>query len=144
MENYELNISAPPKRKNNWFQKGNIPFNKGIPQNQWMDGRKIKRVKKYLELGRKKGNIGLADHNRIPIVGIKNGKLYSFESSVTAARILKAKGIKINARNIRTVCAGTINKFKFGKYEYNYIRRRAGGFQWFFASDVEKYKNLIY
>lgn len=144
MENFELILLAPPKRSHNWFQKGHIPFNKGILMKKWMDGRKIKRVMKNLEIGRKQGNKTMAGANRIPRVGIKDGKLTGFHSAVEAAKILKAKGIKINARNIRTVCAETINKCKFGKYKYNYIRKKAGGYYWFYASDVEKYKDLIY
>ena len=49
MENYELYI--PPvliNPVNGRFRKGHIPFNKGIPMREWMDGRKIRRVKKYL------------------------------------------------------------------------------------------------
>ena len=143
MENFELNISIPPKRKNNWFPKGNIPFNKDIPMKDWMDGRKIKKVIKCLKLGRIKGNERLACANRKMIVGIKDGKLIAFRSALDAEKYIRCLGIKISRRNINSVCNGKVGKFKFGKYEYNYIRRKAGGYRWFFASDVEKYKDLV-
>lgn len=139
MENYELNISAPPKKKSGRFQKGNIPFNKGVPMAEWMDGRKIRKVMKYLEIGRKMGNPSLSGSNRRSVVGIKDGKLFPFESINEAAEILKSKGIKICARNISSVCAGKI--VKVGKYSY--VRKNAGGFRWFYADEVEKYQSLL-
>lgn len=139
MENYILNISAPPKREHNYFPKNHVPFNKDVPMREWMDGRKIKKVMKCLKLGRIKGNQGLAGSNRIPIVGIKDGKLFPFDSAVDAAKILKLKGIKICSRNICAVCH--CKKVVNGKYSY--IRKTAGGFRFFFADDVEKYKHLI-
>ena len=86
MENYELNIGAPPKRISGKFQKGLIPFNKGVPMKEWMDGRKIRRVVKNLEIGRKLGNCLLPGLNRIPIVGIKDGKITAFASAVDLQR----------------------------------------------------------
>lgn len=141
MENYELNIEAPPKynRTNGQFIKHHVPFNKGIAMHQWMDGRKIKKVMKCLEIGRKKGNATMAGANRIPIVGIKDGKLTAFNSAVDAAKILKAKGIKVNQRNICAVCH--CKPVKHGKYCYT--RKRAGGYAWYFADAVEKYRDLI-
>lgn len=144
MESYELYIDPPKVNPvNGRFLPGHKPFNKGKKWIDYMDMRKSKRVKKNLEIRRKMGNKKLAGANRIPIVGIKEGKLIAYKSSIEAAKILRAQGIKINARNIRYVCAGTINKSKFGKYEYNYIRKRAGGYQWFYADDTEKYRDLL-
>jgi hypothetical protein len=141
MENYELNIEAPPKRFHNWFPKGHKPFNKGVPMIDWMDGRKIRKVKKYLELGRHLGNKHLPGANRIPIVGIKDGKLYPFDSAVTAARILKSKGVKVCSRNICCVIHCKLQKNnRNGRY---YVRRKAGGYQWFFADQPELYSKLI-
>jgi len=143
MENYELNIDTSPRinRVNGQFLKTHIPFNKGISMKTWMDGRKIKKVMKCLELGRKLGNKHLPGLNRIPIVGIKDGKLYPFESAVTAGRILKAKGVKVCSRNICSVIHCTLQKNnRNGLY---YIRKHAGGFQWFRADEPEKYKDLI-
>jgi hypothetical protein len=139
LENYELNIEASPIRRNNWFPKGHRPFNKGIPQKEWMDGRKVRRVNKYLEIGRRQGNHDLAGANRKPIVGIKDGKLTAFSSAVDAGRILKSKGVKVNSRNICAVCHS--QKVTIGKYSY--IRTHAGGYRWFFADNVEKYKDLL-
>jgi hypothetical protein len=56
-----------------------------------------------------------------------------------AATILKAKGVKVCARNISSVCSGksvTVN----GR---SYSRRKAGGFRWFYADEVEKYSKLV-
>ena len=136
MENYELRIEPEFNQKNGRFYPGHRPFNKGKKMTDWMDGRKIKKVKKYLEIGRKLGNHDLPGKNKIEIVGIKEGKLTAYKSSADAENILKAKGIRINARNIRAVCLGTINKL-------GYVRLRAGGYQWFQSKDVEKYKHLI-
>jgi hypothetical protein len=137
MENYELYISAPPKRLHGYFPKGHKPFNKGIPMKEWMDGRKIKKVKKYLKLGW--GNYNLPGLNRIKVVGIKDGILIAFNSATEAAKILKARGVKINKRNINSVCHHkvVIN----GKYSY--VRKKAGGYQWFFAENILEYNNLL-
>ena len=141
MENYELHIDTSPRinRTNGRFLKDHVPFNKGMKQKDFIDGRKIKKVLKYLKLGRIKGNESLAGANRIPIVGIKDGKLYPFKSSVDAANILKAKGIKVNARNIRAVCKEEL--CKVGKYTYT--RKKAGGFKWFIADEPDKYKEFL-
>lgn len=139
MENFELNITAPPKREHNWFPIGHVPFNKGKKWPEYMDMRKAKRIKKYLELGRKLGNKNLAGANRIPIVGIKDEKIYPFDSAPTATRILKAKGIKINARNIRAVCQGR----PVNNNGTQYVRKTAGGFRWFYADEPEKYSNFF-
>lgn len=134
MENYELYIENPPQysRLTGRFIKGHIPFNKGLQMKEWMDGRKIKRVLKYLEIGRRQGNHDLPGTNRKMIVGIKDGKLIPFNSATEAGKILKAKGIRINKRNISKVCQG--------KDKY---RQRSGGYYWFYADQPEKYKDLI-
>jgi hypothetical protein len=141
MENYELKIDTSPRinRINGQFLKNHKPFNKGVPMVKWMDGRKIKKVKKYLEIGRKAGNPDLPGANRIAIVGIKNGKLFPFSCAAAAEKCLKAKGIEVNQRNIRAVClAKPVNN-----NGTLYIRKNAGGFQWFFADQPEKYKDFI-
>ena len=141
MQAYELHIDTSPRisRTNGRFLKNHVPFNKGVPMTKWMDGRKIKKVMKYLELGRVLGHPELPGLNRIPIVGIKDGRLFPFKSSVDAANILKAKGVRVNAKNIRAVCRETV--VKIGKYSYT--RKKAGGFRWFVADEVEKYRELI-
>ena len=141
-ENFELHIDTSPQinHLNGRFIKGHVPFNKGKKWVDYMDMRKARKVIKCLELGRMKGNRDkLHELNRIPIVGIKDGILYPFESSIDAARILRAKGIRVNARNIRAVCRERIT-IVAGR---EYIRRHAGGFRWFIASEVEKYKEFL-
>lgn len=141
MKNYILYTpKLPQRRSDGTFNKGHTPFNKGVPMSEWMDGRKIRKVMKCLEIGRK-GHKHLPGCNRIAIVGIKDGKLYPFRSATDAEKILRKKGIKVSKRNIRSVCDEKANKNKRnGKY---YIRKTAGGFRWFNADDVEKYKYLI-
>ena len=121
------------------FKPKHKPFNKDLPMIKWMDGRKIKKVMKYLELGRVLGNPELHEFNRIPIVGIKDGRLFPFKSSVDAANILKAKRIRVNSRNIRAVCKQ--EKMKVGKYYYK--RKKAGGFMWFYADEPELYQEFL-
>ena len=133
---FELHLEPKFNRKTGHFYAGHIPWNKGKKMKDWMDGRKIKRVLSYLELGRKAGNKDLPGRNKIEIVGILDGKLYPFKSSVDAEQQLRADGIKVNARNIRAVCLGTVDKL-------GYVRKKAGGFMWFPAKDVKKYKDLV-
>ena len=135
MENFELTIAAPPKRADGRFQKGQRPFNKGVPMRRWMDGRKIRKVLKYLEIGRKAGNKHLAGSNRIKVVAIKDGRLRAFPSALDAVRVLRAEGVKINARNIRMVCTQKQIKNN-GSW---YIRKKAGGYEWFNADDYSRY-----
>ena len=136
-ELYEISdLKVKNERNHGRFRKGHIPFNKGRPMVEWMpDEEKRKRVIECLKLGRKKGNKNLPGNNRIPIVGIKEGKITFFRSASEAAKILKAKGIRINERNIRCVCN---EETKNG-----YIRRHAGGYRWFNEKDYEKWKDLI-
>jgi len=145
MENYELHIEAHPKRNyiNGQFIKGHKPFNKGLPQKKWMDGRKRRRVLKYLEIGRQLGNAKyMHKFNSKQVVSIdNNGKLKAFKNSRYAEEYYKAKKIKINRRNISAVCHQKMTKNnRNGKY---YPRYKAGGFRWFFADDIEKYKYLV-
>ena len=123
MENYELYI--PPvliNPVNGRFRKGHIPFNKGIPMREWMDGRKIRRVKKNLESVRMKGNLMMPGSNRKKVIAIKGEKLIAYPSAVDAAKILRQKGIRINARNINSVC--------------HKKRKKAGNYEWFFENDL--------
>ena len=123
MENYELYI--PPvliNPVNGRFRKGHIPFNKGIPMREWMDRRKISRVKKNLKLGRIKGNVMMAGSNRKKVIAIKGEKLIAYRSAEDAAKILRQKGIRINARNINSAC--------------HKKRKKAGNYEWFFENDL--------
>jgi len=140
MENWELYIT--PLRinpVNNRFRPGHIPFNKGKKWTDYLDMRKARRVKKNLEIGRKLGNKNLPGANWRAVVAVKDGKLIAYRSATDAAVILKAKGVKINSRNICTVCH--CKRVVNGKYSY--IRKKAGSYQWFFAEDIEKYKDLM-
>jgi len=133
MENYELYVSPVfINPVNGRFRKGHIPFNKGIPTKEWMDGRKKRKVLKCLEIGRKLGNKHLAGSNRKKVIAIKDNQMIAYLSAGLAERILRQKGIRINQRNINKVCHGDDRH-----------RIRAGGYQWFFADDIEKYKDLI-
>ena len=125
---------------NGQFRKNHIPFNKGKKMINWMDGRKIRKVKKYLEIGRINGNPNLPGHNKKPIVGIKDGKLIAFSCAGAAERFLKAKGIRVNRRNINIVCHHKMVKGYKGNY---YGRERAGGYRWFFESDIDKWAKYI-
>jgi hypothetical protein len=139
MESYELYLPLIPNRKSGKFQKGLIPHNKGVLIEKWMSPEKIEYVKKFLELGRT-GNPNLLGLNSIPIVGVLNGKLTAYNSIASAVKILKAKGIGINERNVRDCIRAKIHYNKSG---YQYVRKRAGGYQWFLADEIEKYKYLI-
>jgi hypothetical protein len=134
MENFELYI--PPvfiNPLNGQFMSGHKPFNKGIPMKNWMDGKKIKKVKKYLKLARIKGNETMPGANRKKIVAIKDGRLIAYNSAVEAEKILRQKGIKISHRNINKVCHGDDKH-----------RKRAGGYFWHFADNINEYKDLLY
>jgi hypothetical protein len=113
MESYELYIPTVPKRMDGKFKKGLIPHNKGVPIEKWMSPEKIEHVKKFLELGRT-GNPLLPELNSIPIVGILNGKLTAFNSIASAVRILKARGLGINERNVRACIRAKIQTNKYG------------------------------
>lgn len=148
MENFELYIEPkvkPYNPVNGRFLKGNIPFNKGLKWVDYMDMRKAKKVLKCLDIGRIEGNKKMPDINSKQIIGIKDGKLISFKNSRIAEEFLKAQGVKVNRRNISSVCNQKVQKIKcnYGRYEYDYIRRRAGGYSWFFAKDIDRYKDLI-
>ena len=115
-----MELYLPPQfnPRNGCFYKGHIPWNKGIPQSEWMDGRKIKRVRKCLEIGRKIGHKFLPEINRKPVIGIKDGNITYYKSALEAEKCLKLKGIKVNRRNIHHVCHSK--------------RKRAGGYEWRF------------
>jgi hypothetical protein len=140
MESYDLYLDPPGINPvTGRFRKGMIPFNKGLKWTDYMDTRNAKKALKCLEKGRIKGNKHLAGSNRIAIVRIDDGKLTAYNSAAEAAKILKQQGLRISAHNIRIVCNGKGEKTRWA---YHY-RKTAGGFRWFNASDVEKYKGLL-
>lgn len=116
--NFDLDclLGAKPKiqRNNGRFVKGMIPHNKGKKWDEWMDGRKKKKVLKNLEVRREHGNPDLPGWNRKAIIAIKEGKEYWFESSMMAAKKMNLCG-----RNIRHVAEGK--------------RKSCGGFQFKWA-----------
>lgn len=113
--NFDLDclLGAKPKiqRNNGRFVKGMIPHNKGKKWNEWMDGRKQRKVRNCLI---HTGNPTLPGWNRKAIIAIKDGKEYWFESSMMAAKKLNLCG-----RNIRHVAEGK--------------RKSCGGFQFKWA-----------
>jgi len=68
-------------------------------------------------------------YNSKEIIGIKEGKLYPFHSIRDAERKLRSRGFGISERNIRHCLKGE--------------RKTLCGFRWFYADDVEKYRDLI-
>ena len=105
MEVWELSIPTKPVRKKNGrFPKGHVPFNKGKKWSVWMDGRKQRKVRKNLVIGRKM-NTHTGGWNRKAVVGISiDGKTCFFSSSKDAAMKLG-----LIDRNIRKCCEGKRN-----------------------------------
>lgn len=104
--NFDLDclLGAKPKiqRKNGRFVKGHIPHNKGKKWDEWMDGRKQRKVKKCLI---HIGNSTLPGWNKKQVVGISiDGKACIFESSKDVERKLG-----IESRNVRGCCEGKRN-----------------------------------
>ena len=104
---------------NGRFLKGHVPFNKGLKWEDYMDMRKARRIKKNLEINRRKGNPNLPGANRKEVVGIRDGKLVCvFSSSCEAGRKLG-----IISRNIRHCCEKK--------------RKCCGGIMWFYSKSDE-------
>ena len=96
------------------FLKGSTPHNKGKKIEQYMDIKKIDKIKKFLK---RTGNKNIAGWNKKKVCTFIDNKLYVFESSVDAG-----KKMGIQSRNIRNCCNGK--------------RKHCGGFKWFnFDSD---------
>lgn len=112
-DTFDLDILIPQKpqrRRNGTFAKGHIPHNKGKKWSEWMDGRKARRVRRGLK---RTGRIDIGGWNKKPIIAMKDGKEYWFESAASAARTLN-----LISRNIRSVANGKRNhcggwKFRF-------------------------------
>jgi hypothetical protein len=108
----ELYLPMTKNPYNGQFMKGHKPFNKGKKQSEWMDGRKRKRILKYLEIGRAKGNATMAGWNAKITLMLNDGKIIGVFKSTNDA----GQKTNICSRNIRSVCCGK--------------RKRAGGFEW--------------
>lgn len=114
----ELHIPIErPQRNavNGRFLKGHVPHNKGKKWSDYMDMRKVKRIKR-IALQNLRPNADIGGWNKKAVVAIDDdGNIAGwFESSFDA---MKKTGI--HHRNIRKVCNGG--------------RGKAGGFRWEFA-----------
>lgn len=112
MELY-IPIERPHRNlKNGRFLKGNVPHNKGKKWSEWMDGRKINKVRR-IAMANLRPNMAIGGWNAKPIIAYTDDQLYVawFASSADAER-----KTGIWARNIRSVCEGK--------------RKKAGGFRW--------------
>lgn len=99
---------------NGRFLKGLTPHNKGKSWNEWMDGRKAKRVKR-IAMKNLKPNMNIGGWNKKAVIAEnEEGVTAWFESSIDAE-----KKTGICARNIRSVCNGK--------------RKHAGGLKWIWA-----------
>lgn len=81
-------LGAKPKaqRNNGRFVKGMTPHNKGKKMSEWMpDGRHRRKIRNRLVHA---GNMNLPGWNKKPIIAIKDGKEYWFESASAAAEAL--------------------------------------------------------
>jgi hypothetical protein len=124
-----MELYLPPEKiernpVNGRFLKGHTPFNKGKKMSEWMDGRKIKKVMKCLELGRT-GNPNIPGSNKRQVIGIRGGKIVGVYPSLDAA----GRRLGLFSQNIRHCCRGR--------------RKRCGGITWFYESDFEKWSNFL-
>lgn len=105
MESWELNIpSVPIRKRGGKFPKGHTPFNRGRKWDEWMDGRKQRKVRRIL-LSHRQVNMNIGGWNKRAVVGISvDGRMCFFDSSEDAARKLN-----IVSRNIRGCCDGRRN-----------------------------------
>ena len=111
---------------NGRFLKGHEPHNKGKKWDEWMDGRKQKRVRR-IGLKNLKPRMDIGGWNKTCVIQMNaKGEYRLFSSQAMAGQITG-----IAKQNIGKVCRGE--------------RKKAGGFFWFFWEDdkwVEK-KNEI-
>lgn len=112
------------------YKKGHVPANKGKKWSEYMSETAIENVRKgwkNLDLYRPKHRPDNAGRRARQVIGINpDGKLYVFPSIAIAGR---ATGIA--RENIRNTCA---KKPTCKKYP-NSIRKKAGGWRWFYESD---------
>jgi hypothetical protein len=111
---------------------GHVPLNKG---KKWGEYKVPKKSRKKIlanltDEGRKLGAKASKPLLCIKIVGILNGEFMGmFESASDAQRKMAKIGIKVCHENIRNCCKGK--------------RQRAGGINWFYESDFEKWSKEI-
>lgn len=132
-----MELYIPPVRlyrnpKNGRILPGYIPPNKGKKWGEYNVPRKSRKkiLANLSDEGRRLGGLAHKERICIKVVGIKNGEFMGvFESAAAAEVVLRNKGIKIRATNIRHCC--------YGK------RPTAGGFKWFYEADFEKWNKEI-
>ena len=112
---YTIHLEPANKRRpKGRFQKGNIPWNKGLSwEEQGIVGDEAKRRKEsFQKAAHKNGYSHKPTHSR-PVIQMdeQGNRLHWYESSEAAARKLG-----IHGRNIRKVCDGE--------------RKHTGGFLW--------------
>ena len=111
---YTLYIEPEIKKKDGYFKKGNIPWNKGLSWNEqgWTKERREKVIAQ-LRINKDKNKYNRMNPQKKPVIQMdeQGERLHWYESSEAAARKLG-----LNGRNIRMVCEGH--------------RMHCGGFKW--------------
>ena len=110
---------------NGRFLKGITPHNKGKKWADYIPTAKKKNMLKNLSLGRC-GNSKIGGINAKKVVAIKDGAIYAMYNSSSEAE----RKLGICGRNIRSCCAKK--------------RAQAGGLKWFFESDNEWLKLIVW
>lgn len=125
MELYIEPIRPTINKKNGQFLKGHEPFNKGKKWIDYLPEDKIERMRKQILSLRGGGRKDIGGWNKKAVVAIKNGEFYGyFESCIDA-------GQKLN------VCSRNVSQVANGK------RKRCGGYEFYFESDFDKWKERI-
>ena len=121
MSNWDLTDDGRIARnlQNGRFLKGHVPHNRGKKWPEWMDGRKIKKVRRIgLKNLERKGRMDLGGWNARRVVALReDGKPFVFSSAAAAARITG-----LIARNIIRCCQGKCKhcgKFRWYYWESN-------------------------
>lgn len=125
MELYIEPIRPTINKKNGQFLKGHEPFNKGKKWIDYLPEDKIRKMKKQILSLSGGGRKDIGGWNKKAVVAIKNGEFYGyFESCIDAAD-------KLN------VCSRNVSHVANGK------RKRCGGYEFYFESDFDKWKERI-
>jgi len=132
-----MELYIPPKPitrnpQNGRLLRGYEPKNKGKKWGEYNvpeESRK-KILANLSNEGRKLGALAKKKRYSLRIVAIKDKKFFGeFESAADAARILRNAGIVVYSENIRNCCKGK--------------RPLAGGIQWFYENEPEKWEKEI-
>ena len=113
-----MEISEKPQRnfRTGQFLKGHTPFNKGKSWDEWMDGRKQRKVKRIAKLNLRP-NMDIGGWNKKKCVGVNEEGRYKVYASLTIA----AESTGALRENIKQTCQGK--------------RKRAAGIYWYYADD---------